>query len=176
MPMNMMPPGEPPLPDHVLNPQPDFNERAFGRDNLLQLLSRVGQMPGQAMDAMGGMAAPYQDVAMGGMDPSGTYGMGGAQDFQPAPNPPMDPSVLEDIMAAGELAAQGMVEEAKQLYERAMWRVQRQMEKPRPQALMEGIEQGMEQGGGLGTMAGEAMNRGAGMAEDAYGAVKGLFK
>ena len=66
------------------------------------------------------------------------------------------------MLAAGELAAQGMTEEAKQLYQRAMWRAQRMTEKPMVQEGLQGAE--------------DLAQRGAGMAEDAYGAVTGMFK
>ena len=96
----------------------------------------------------------FQDPTTGDLDTSGTYGMGGldqGSDFQPAPQAPTDPSMLEEIMAAGELAKRGMMQEAKQLYDQAMWRAQRTVEKPMVQD-------------------------GIGMAEDAYGAVTDLFK
>ena len=109
-------PNTAPLPDHVLNPQPDFDER----------------------------------------------------------------TVLEKIMAASELAKQGMMQEAKQLYDGAMMQAQQLKQQPMVQEGIGMMQQvpGMAEGAmqQVPGMAEDAMQRGAGMAEDAYGAVQGLFK
>lgn len=118
------------------------------------------------LDRMLAAAVPsHQDPATGEPDLSGTYGMGQFDqpgDFQPPPNPPMEPSAMEEIMAAGELMKRGMVEEAQQLFERAKWRMQRTMERP-------GVQDAMQQGE-------QMLDRGMGMAGDAYGGAMDWMK
>ena len=162
----MMPGASPIDPYMASGPQPGSVQQA---DQLLR--DFYGSDPA-AMREM-------QKILAETMGPAQPGGMG-APEMQQAPQQSTDPSVLRDIMAAGELAKQGMMQEAKQLYDQAMLKARQLKQQPMVQegiGMMQQVpgmaEDAMNRGAG---MAEDAMNRGAGMAEDAYGAVKGLFK
>lgn len=118
------------------------------------------QSPRNVMDRVpaGGFAPPpatlppaNTDMATGGPDPAGTYGMGDAGAYQDQP-PPM-PGPLEKLLIASQLAAQGMNQQAQALYQQATQEMQ-----------------AMQAG------AGGAMDQMGGMAQDGMDAVRGLFK